>query len=59
MFSAGVRAHYHASQLAARAMITQRRGLIVNISSWAGQKYIGKCERVKGHAPATLCFNFA
>ena len=41
MFSAGVRAHYHASQLAARAMITQRRGLIVNISSWAAQKYIG------------------
>ena len=41
MFSAGVRAHYHASQLAARAMIAQRRGLIVNISHWAVQKHIG------------------
>jgi dehydrogenase/reductase SDR family protein 1 len=41
MFSAGVRAHYHAGQLAAPAMIAQRRGLIVNISFWAAQKYIG------------------
>jgi NAD(P)-dependent dehydrogenase (short-subunit alcohol dehydrogenase family) len=41
MFNAGVRAHYHASQLAAPAMIAQRRGLIVNISFWAAQKYIG------------------
>ena len=30
MFSAGVRAHYQASQLAARTMIARRRGLIVN-----------------------------
>jgi NAD(P)-dependent dehydrogenase (short-subunit alcohol dehydrogenase family) len=41
MFSAGVRAHYQASRLAARAMIAQRRGLIVNISFWAAQKHIG------------------
>ena len=41
MFSAGVRAHYQASQLAAPAMIAQRPGLIVNISSWAAQKHIG------------------
>ena len=27
MFSAGVRAHYHASQLAARTMVAKRRGL--------------------------------
>jgi NAD(P)-dependent dehydrogenase (short-subunit alcohol dehydrogenase family) len=40
MFSAGVRAYYHASQLAARTMIVQRRGLIVNISFWAAQKHI-------------------
>jgi dehydrogenase/reductase SDR family member 1 len=40
MFSAGVRAHYHASQLAAPAMIARRRGLIVNISTWAAQKHI-------------------
>lgn len=41
MFSAGVRAHYRASQLAAPSMIAKRRGLIVNISFWAAQKYIG------------------
>jgi dehydrogenase/reductase SDR family member 1 len=41
MFSAGVRAHYQASQFAAKAMIAQRRGLIVNISHWAAQKHIG------------------
>ena len=41
MFAAGVRAHYRASQLAAPAMIAQRRGLIVNVSFWAAQKHIG------------------
>jgi dehydrogenase/reductase SDR family member 1 len=41
MFAAGVRAHYRASQLAAPAMVAQRRGLIVNISFWAAQKHIG------------------
>jgi NAD(P)-dependent dehydrogenase (short-subunit alcohol dehydrogenase family) len=41
MFSAGVRAYYQASQLAAPAMIARRRGLIVNISFWAAQKHIG------------------
>ncbi len=40
MFSAGVRAHYHASQLAARTMVASGRGLIVNISTWAAQKHI-------------------
>jgi len=41
MFAAGVRAHYRASQLAARGMAERRRGLIVNISHWAAQKYLG------------------
>jgi NAD(P)-dependent dehydrogenase (short-subunit alcohol dehydrogenase family) len=41
MFAAGVRAHYRASQLAARGMVARKRGLIVNISHWAAQKYIG------------------
>ena len=41
MFQAGVRAHYVASQLAAEMMVNQRSGLIVNISFWAAQKYIG------------------
>jgi dehydrogenase/reductase SDR family protein 1 len=40
MFSAGVRAHYQASQLAAQPMVARGRGLIVNISFWAAQKHI-------------------
>src|SRR5438093_4057684 len=41
MFQAGVRAHYVASQFAARMMVQQQSGLIVNISFWAAQKYLG------------------
>ncbi len=41
MFQAGVRAHYVASQFAAQMMVQQRSGLIVNISFWAAQKYLG------------------
>jgi dehydrogenase/reductase SDR family protein 1 len=40
MFGAGVRASYVASTHAARAMVEARRGLIVNISFWAAQKYL-------------------
>jgi dehydrogenase/reductase SDR family member 1 len=41
MIDAGVRAAFIASSHAARAMVPARRGLIVNISFWAAQKYIG------------------
>jgi NAD(P)-dependent dehydrogenase (short-subunit alcohol dehydrogenase family) len=41
MFGAGVRAHYHASQLAAAGMVARRRGLIVHLSHWAAQKHLG------------------
>ncbi|HEX8088593.1 MAG TPA: SDR family NAD(P)-dependent oxidoreductase [Blastocatellia bacterium] len=41
MFQAGVRAHYVAGRLAAQAMTRQRSGLIINVSFWAAQKYIG------------------
>lgn len=41
MFAAGVRAYYVASAHAARTMIAQQSGLIVDISFWAAQKYIG------------------
>lgn len=41
MFSAGVRAAYAASRLAVPLMLAQRSGLIVNISYWAAQKYLG------------------
>jgi len=40
MFAAGVRAHYVASALGARLMLAQRRGLIVNVSFFAAQKYV-------------------
>jgi dehydrogenase/reductase SDR family protein 1 len=41
MFQAGVRAHYLASQLAVPLMLAAGGGLIVNISFWAAQKYVG------------------
>lgn len=41
MFQAGVRAHYVASQLAAEMMVARQSGLIVNLSFWAAQKYVG------------------
>lgn len=40
MFAAGVRAHYVACAHAARTMVEQRGGLIVNISFWAARKYL-------------------
>lgn len=40
MFDNGVRAAFVASALAARMMIEQGSGLIVNISFWAAQKYM-------------------
>jgi dehydrogenase/reductase SDR family protein 1 len=41
MFQAGVRACYVASQFTARSMAARGTGLIINISFWAAQKYIG------------------
>ncbi len=41
MMDAGVRAAFIASSHAARLMVPQQRGLIVNISTWAAQKHIG------------------
>lgn len=41
MMEAGVRAAFVAASHAARIMVPRRRGLIVNISYWAAQKYIG------------------
>jgi NAD(P)-dependent dehydrogenase (short-subunit alcohol dehydrogenase family) len=41
MFAAGVRAHYVASSLAARSMVRQRSGLIVNLSFWSARKHVG------------------
>ena len=40
MIDAGARAAFVASQHAARQMVADRRGLIVNISFWAAQKYL-------------------
>ncbi len=41
MITAGVRSAFVASQFAARIMVAERRGLIVNISHWAAQKHLG------------------
>ena len=41
MMDTGVRAAFAASQHAARMMVAQRSGLIVNVSHWAAQKRIG------------------
>lgn len=41
MFERGVRAHYVASVHAAKAMVQQRSGLIVTISFWAAQTFMG------------------
>jgi NAD(P)-dependent dehydrogenase (short-subunit alcohol dehydrogenase family) len=41
MMDAGVRAAFVASAHAARLMIPRKKGLIVNVSQWASQKYLG------------------
>ena len=41
MFAAGVRAAYVSGSHAARIMVRQRSGLIVNISFWAAHKHVG------------------
>jgi dehydrogenase/reductase SDR family protein 1 len=41
MMDAGVRAAFFTSAQAAQMMVARRRGLIVNISFWAAQKYVG------------------
>ena len=41
MFDAGARAHFVAAQYAARMVIPQAGGLIVDISFWAAQKHTG------------------
>jgi dehydrogenase/reductase SDR family protein 1 len=41
MMTAGVRAAFIASQLAAQRMVAEKRGLIVNVSVWAAQKHSG------------------
>jgi len=41
MMTAGVRAAFVASQLAATRMVREKRGLIVNLSHWAAKKRIG------------------
>jgi NAD(P)-dependent dehydrogenase (short-subunit alcohol dehydrogenase family) len=41
IIDSGVRANYLASVQAARLMIAQQSGLIVNVSFWAAQKHLG------------------
>src|SRR5260221_4947161 len=44
MFDAGVRAAYTSSALAARVMTKKKSGLIVNISFWSAQIYLGNTQ---------------
>ena len=44
MFHSGVRAAYTASAFAARMMIKKKHGLIVNISYWSAQVYMGNTQ---------------
>jgi NAD(P)-dependent dehydrogenase (short-subunit alcohol dehydrogenase family) len=44
MFDAGVRAAYISSAFAARLMTRKKNGLIVNISFWAAQVYLGNTQ---------------
>ncbi len=44
MFQGGVRAAYIASAFAARMMVEQKSGLIVNISFWSAQKYMNNVQ---------------
>lgn len=44
MFDSGVRAAYTSSAFAARAMTKKKRGLIVNISFWSAQVYMGNAQ---------------
>ena len=44
MFQGGVRAAYTSSALAARMMTKKKRGLIVNISFWSAQVYLGSTQ---------------
>ena len=44
MFDAGVRAAYTASAFAARLMTKKKSGLIVNISFWSAQVYLGNTQ---------------
>ena len=44
MFDAGVRAAYTSSALAARMMTKKKSGLIVNISFWSAQVYLGNTQ---------------
>jgi dehydrogenase/reductase SDR family member 1 len=41
MMDAGLRAAFVTTSLAVKMMLPQRKGLIVNISFWAAQKYVG------------------
>jgi NAD(P)-dependent dehydrogenase (short-subunit alcohol dehydrogenase family) len=59
MFTAGVRAHYVASALAAPLMLPQRRGLIVSTIAWDHDKYIGNFYDVAKHAIVRMIHGMA
>jgi NAD(P)-dependent dehydrogenase (short-subunit alcohol dehydrogenase family) len=59
MFTAGVRAHFLASCLAAPLMIPQRRGLIVSTIAWDHDKYLGSFYDLAKHATVRMIHGIA
>jgi NAD(P)-dependent dehydrogenase (short-subunit alcohol dehydrogenase family) len=59
MFTAGLRAHYLASCLAAPLMLPQRRGLIVSTIAWDHDKYLGSFYDLAKHAVVRMIHGMA
>jgi NAD(P)-dependent dehydrogenase (short-subunit alcohol dehydrogenase family) len=59
MFTAGLRAHFVASCLAAPLLLPQRRGLIVSTIAWDHDKYLGSFYDVAKHAIVRMIFGLA
>jgi len=61
MFQSGVRAHYIASSLAAKLMIKNESGLIINISYWAAQRNdrgVAYCTSKAATDKMTMCMAY-
>jgi NAD(P)-dependent dehydrogenase (short-subunit alcohol dehydrogenase family) len=59
MFTAGLRAHYLASCLAAPLMLPQKHGLIVSTIAWDHDKYISNFYDVAKHAIVRMTYGMA
>ena len=53
----GLRNHYICTVLASRIMVENRKGLIVNVSSWGGLRYLFNVAYGVGKAACDRCVN--